>query len=287
MSLTRAATPQSSIWKRYNSQKYLRQTNDFKPFDVLEMNKSDLDRLIAASNELAAQERGEEAIALLTAALGVELEPTQSAVVYALRGYRMFCGNRLEDALSDFMSSLQRRPNAGTTRYYAGRALTALGRDSEALEQFEVCDKLQPGRVDTLLCMAYLRTRLGDLQRAKANAEQVLLLEPNNPVALVRLASVCSELGLPQDALNCLRKIAPANVGEFGADYPYNLGVCYEDIGDIAAAQAQYSMALRMDPNHEDALAGLKATGRGGKHRKVHQRPQKRSRKRSRNLQKN
>ncbi len=236
------------------------------------MDKNELDGVLTKSDALAAQGRVDEAIAVLTDALGLDLDRTSAARVHALRGNRQFHAQRFEEALSDFLSALDRRPDAPTTRFYVARALMELGREGEALEQFEWCDKVQPGRVDTLLWMAYLRVRSGELVRAKADVEQALAIEPGNVEALFRLGVVLVGLDLPDDALVQFESIAPSELGEFAAEYHYNRGVCHEDMGNLAAAHAEYRKALGIDPTNEDAAAGLLATGnrRGGRQKKRH-----------------
>jgi Flp pilus assembly protein TadD len=146
-----------------------------------------------------------------------------------------------------------------------------------------------PNVVDLILATAVAHLQSGEAQAARWLAVRATVLQPDHPLAFVRLAEAALALDLQPECDSALaRAIAlvpsdPAVLGVLGSaklarqefaeaatcfrqvleqkpgDIPtlLRLGLCYSRIGDIGATLAAYAEILRLEPGHKLALKNL------------------------------
>ncbi len=94
--------------------------------------------------------------------------------------------------------------------------------------------------------------RAGDLQRAKADFEQALRVDPNHFDALQLLGNLHLVFGEPTKALRLLQ--SASIIDPYFPPLLLNIGKCYAQLSDCRRALEFYDKALAARPGYEDAL---------------------------------
>ncbi len=145
-----------------------------------------------------------------------------------------------------------------------GVAISAQGRESEALVWFERALRARPGFASALHNRARALTTLGRLAEARTDLEAALALQPDMVPALTLLGGVLSSQGDPAGAERSYRRAIELRPG--APEPHYNFGVFLQGAGRFEEAIAAYARALEIKPAFVAALNNrgnaLRAMGR-------------------------
>ncbi|MEJ5296088.1 MAG: tetratricopeptide repeat protein, partial [Fimbriimonadales bacterium] len=84
------------------------------------------------------------------------------------------------------------RPNFADIRNHLGMALAALGREEEAIEQFQKALEINPRYLEAHLNLAIILRDCGRLAEARHHFQQVLDIDPENPIARSALSDLAA-----------------------------------------------------------------------------------------------
>lgn len=165
--------------------------------------------------------------------------------VYSLAGN----AQQAEAALTKWM---QQHPNDLVARVYAAEYYTGIGRNQDAITQYQTILQQKSGNAMLLNNLAYLYQREGD-QRARPTAEQAYQMAPDQPAIQDTLGWILVQQGQAQQGLGFLRKaisIVPANPA-----IRFHYAVALTHTGDKAAARKEFEYILRKHPEFTQADA--------------------------------
>ena len=148
---------------------------------------------------------------------------------------------------------IQQHPNDLVARAYAAEYYTNVGRNQDAILQYQTILQQKSGNAMLLNNLAYLYQRKAD-KRARPTAEQALQLAPDHPAIQDTLGWILVQQGQAQQGLGLLRKAitkVPANPA-----IRYHYAVALARTGDKAAAQKEFESILQKHPEfaHADAI---------------------------------
>jgi tetratricopeptide (TPR) repeat protein len=160
---------------------------------------------------------------------------------------------------------LTRTPQFVSALVGRGYALVELKRDGEAVASFEAALKADPSltdlqaRVDVLrfratqdlLARATSATEAGRLDDARAAYEQAIAASPDSAFLYRDLAGVERKAGLPDRAVEHLRRAVELDAGDARALVA--LGELLEERGDLVAALSALEAARALDPSSTPA----------------------------------
>jgi tetratricopeptide (TPR) repeat protein len=129
-----------------------------------------------------------------------------------------------------------------------GEALHALGRSQEALAAFEQAATVHPDDGILLWNIALLYEKEGLPELAIENLRKTIELQPEwAEEALFQLASVCQETGRIEDAVQALERCVQLRPDS--PDALYQLGLLEYKLGEAEKAQEHMMQALRLKPD--------------------------------------
>lgn len=147
---------------------------------------------ILRSDLLKAQDRSDEALAMINAVISDGL--TSPAVLYRRAQLHRALG-RTEDAVADYQEILRRQPDSLTNIREVITALIAMRRDSQALEIARRSQRMAGADPAFLDLWLSLEARVGDSTAAMLRREDVRTSQPGNRQNNLALASVYVRLG--------------------------------------------------------------------------------------------
>jgi tetratricopeptide (TPR) repeat protein len=139
--------------------------------------------------------------------------------------------------------------------YQTGLRLSAEGRHTEAIAQYEAALAVQPDDAKVLFALGNTAHALGLAAPAEQFFRRVLALEPEREEALVNLANLLRATG-QFDAAIALLQPALAREPE-SPELQLTLGSAFREKGDALQAKAHYRAALAARPAYVPALANL------------------------------
>jgi tetratricopeptide (TPR) repeat protein len=179
----------------------------------------------------------------------------------AVFGYIELARRDAKDAVMRFDRALQHEPTYVPALVGRGRALLELGRDNDALANFEDALKADPsltdlqGRIEVLrfkglqdsLARAKAASDAGRLDEARAAYGQAIAASPESPFLYRDLALVEQKANEPAMALENYRKALALDPTD--ARSQAQIGVILEGQGDTAGALDAYEKARAIDPS--------------------------------------
>jgi tetratricopeptide (TPR) repeat protein len=137
--------------------------------------------------------------------------------------------------------------------YQAGLKLSAAGRHTEAIAQYEAALAARPDDAKVLFALGNTAQLLGLTAPAEQFFRKVLALEPGRIEALVNLANLLRAGGQFEAAIALLEPAASYG----GPELLLTLGSAWREKGDAAIAKAHYQAALAARPDYAPAMANL------------------------------
>ena len=208
---------------------------------------------------MAAQQRGDFALAVRNYQQAVELQP-QLFGAWANLGVALVRLGRFDEAISAYRSALKLDPANSPVRMNLALAFYKKGDPRQAAAEFDTLLKADSGnaQVATLLGDCYLR--LGDTSRAIAVVAPVAEAHPEDLDLAYVLGSALIESGKQRDGLALVERVA---VQRNAADAYALAGKTWLKLGEPDKALKDLEEAVRLNPG-ADGIYTLRGVAREG-----------------------
>ena len=194
----------------------------------------------------------------------IEADPSSEFLTSALAELYVKTG-RIADAVREAQDIIKRDPKNLEAHKLLGRIyLRSLGdmpggSGSDnilklAIDQYQQITQLDPGSVDDHLLLGRLYRLNNDLQKAEAELQTAIKLDPNSEEAVTTLAMLYTDEGDTAHALKVLSSIPDS---ARSAKLYSALGAAYEQRKDYKSAIDAYKHAIVLDRDNLDAIRGL------------------------------
>lgn len=194
----------------------------------------------------------------------IEADPSSEFLTSALAELYVKTG-RIADAVREAQDIIKRDPNNLEAHRLLGRIyLRSLGdmpggSGSDnilklAIDQYQQITKLDPGSVDDHLLLGRLYRLSNELQKAEAELQTAIKLDPSSEEAVTTLAMLYTDEGDTAHALKVLSSIPDS---ARSAKLYSALGAAYEQRKDYKNAIDAYKHAIVLDRDNLDAIRGL------------------------------
>ena len=162
------------------------------------------------------------------------------------KGLTLSLMGRLDEAQSTLEKALAIQPNNGVLHAYLAEVFEKKGDAVESKEQYEQVLKLispdsplaRTARIKVALAKGAELLEKGQLEDARRELENVLAIDPRNPVARFNMARVYHGLGDMQDARDMLHSLVEDNPNDF--DARLRLGALYLELGRLNDAVHEF-----------------------------------------------
>jgi Tfp pilus assembly protein PilF len=197
-------------------------------------------------------ERPNEALRELTSALAEDPEDVDAHALMAL-GYAQL--ERFEDATRSARQAVSLAPDAAFVHYVLGTILCDRDRDKEALVSAREAIRLDPDDADHHGLEASCLAGLARWKEMLASAERGLALEPAHVRCLNLRATALRQLGRADEAATVLESALAERPDDPDTHATY--GYASLQRGEYRTATLHFREALRLEPQHASARAGL------------------------------
>ena len=151
------------------------------------------------------------------------------------------------DDVSLFSRVIEVEGDSGFAHLRLGVALERKGRKAEALDEYRLAAKLEPGRAEAHRNIANLVAEAGDPDEARAEYERALQLNPGYVSAHFNLGLLLARTGQADQAI--AEYSAVVRLDREFAEARYNLGCVLAQRDRLAEATAEFTEAARLDPS--------------------------------------
>lgn len=159
-------------------------------------------------------------------------------------------------AISNFQTCIEQEPAYYDAMIQLGN-IYATHLDPIALEYYNSALKLQPHSVEALYDRGLYYQNTGMIEKAVNDYNELLKIDPTYGFAYFNLGYIAMKYEKDYRKAIPLFTNALAHENHYVEAY-YNRGVCYENIGDIQKAKADYREALNLYPTYDLAKKALK-----------------------------
>ncbi len=263
------------------------QDKDFKKaeqtFGSLYRDNHDTRGLMGITETMASENRLDDAIKEMDKA--VAAEPDRQDLKLA-RANLFVRAQRYDEAIATFKALLEKQPGSADLLFRLAETYRRKGDINLAADTFRKSSQAAPTNTLPLMQLGLILETIGPADQAKAVYEQILKLEPNNPIALNNLAYRKAEEGLDLDSALTMaqraRQLQPnatAMADTLGWIYikknmsgeaerifkelvtkdpnnsvfHYHYGMALMQKGDKATAKREFEVALKSKPSKDDA----------------------------------
>ena len=147
-------------------------------------------------------------------------------------------------------------PETALAHSFLAQALEEKGREAEADQHYARASELDPTWKEHVQNGLALEQQ-GDLWGARRELETALLIAPHDVTSLEHLAVQCQQRKEYRDAVKHYTTLARIHPHDAGPEY--NLGLLYQEQGDLAKAREHWLRALAIDPALPEARKRLDA----------------------------
>jgi protein O-mannosyl-transferase len=162
-----------------------------------------------------------------------------------------------QNSLTLFGHALALAPDNYMARYYLALRLQDLGKDDEAIADFEAVHQAEGAWAEPVFHLAESFERKGSLDRARECYESALRLKPAYILARCNLARLLARQGRSDEAASQFNECLYYDPKS--ADIHYNLANLLASEGNLKEAAGHYRESLRLDPDSADAHNNLGA----------------------------
>jgi tetratricopeptide (TPR) repeat protein len=159
--------------------------------------------------------------------------------------------DRLQEALAHYQKAVAWDTNSAATRHDFAVALSALGRNREAIEQLEAACRLQPGEAEYQFKLGLAWNEAGSVEKTVAALEQATRLDPRHARAWFNLGLARNALGQTDAALDAL--IRAESLAPNDPQIPYARATILAHVGRQPEARVAAGRALELNPGYADA----------------------------------
>jgi len=176
--------------------------------------------------------------------------------VAVLLGFLTFQRNKdYESTLSIWSDTAANRPENARAHNNLGEALTKVGRETEALQQFQEAVRLKPSDPDYNFNLATALSSTGHVQESLGQFEETLRLVPDYAKAHLYYGLALMKAGQAPKAIAHYEEALRINPAY--AEAHNDLGIAFGQTGRMSEAIAQFDEALRLNPDDADAHNNL------------------------------
>lgn len=217
---------------------------------LLELEPFDAVNYVLRAEVYELLERNQEAEEDYTKALELE----EKTDLYYRRSYVRFLQKDFEGALADLEEARQAALTDGEksrVEFDTGVVLAGMGHYDAAERAFNLALELYPDYFAAREQRAFCRLELEDWEGALEDSEWLLARRPDEDRFWWLKGLALYRLGRVEDAL-----LAAENYLQQHPEDPaayFNLGLMYEELGELKQATEFYSLALELDPGYADA----------------------------------
>ncbi len=162
-----------------------------------------------------------------------------------------FAAGRFEQAAGRLRRALIRFPEHFELVYSLGQVLRNLGRQAEALAQFEIVPDYHPTYVEARLQLAAIHEELNDFETALGLVEQLRLLRPSRALEF-HTAELLARTDRFDEAVALLEGLLEKNPDD--DEILYQLGVAYGSARRVDEALTYMRRTLEKNPDNPHAL---------------------------------
>ena len=250
---------------------------------LYQTDSQDLRGLMGLSETYAGQGQYDKAVQLLQSELAKRPDMTQIRIAL---GNLAFRAGKYDLAIQNYQAMLKKEPDDGGVYVRLGETYRKKGDTSLPSEAFRKAKELLPNDVQPYLQLALLLDGTGQHEQARPIYEQILKLQPDNPVALNNLAYMMAETGGDLDQALALAERAkqklPADINVADtlgwiyikknlsdnavsifrdlvikkpdvSTFRYHLGMALYQRGDKSQARKELQTALQLKPAPAEA----------------------------------
>jgi len=181
------------------------------------------------------------------------------AKAYFIKGYVMAESGDTSRAISNYQTCVEEEPGYYDAFIQLG-IIFATKNDPLALQYYNAALKLRPNSTEALYDRGLFYQDAGDLEKATADYNSILQIDPNYKNAYYNLGYI--EVNFKKNYQKAIEYFAKAiDKDKYYAEAFYNRGYCYEMMGDKQKARADYKAALENSPKYDLAINGIKRIG--------------------------
>ena len=166
---------------------------------------------------------------------------------------------QFENALGEYAAAGLLNPRSAAPALSAARALLTEGDAARAKQKAEEAARIEPAAGDVRIVRGMIHERMGEDAQAMGQYETAIGVNPSDPQARARLASLAMRLkrfDAAQPQFESLLKM-----GYRPSRMHFGLAQIAEARGDLAKARAEYAEAARLEPGFAEARAALARVG--------------------------
>jgi tetratricopeptide (TPR) repeat protein len=203
----------------------------------------------------------QDSIALFRRAVGVT---EGNYIAHGNLGASLRNSGQVAEAVEHFEVAQKLHPTDSRVEENLGEALLALDRISEAIPHLQQSIRLQPTSSKAYVDLGSAFAKTGRMEEAAAAYREALRLAPMEPGAHYGLGTVLLARGLREEARLHLEKALPQLIGTVSQqpdqpDHHFNLGGLYDALGRNEEAIVQFSETVRLRPQDTEAWFKLGA----------------------------
>ena len=162
---------------------------------------------------------------------------------------------RTKESTEYFREGLAYVPDSATGHFHFGRALQAIGSDSEARNEFEKTLQLDPRFFRARFQMAVYEAAAGQLENARENFQRVVDEQPNHAEAWTNLGVVLARLELRERSIAALQTATRLNPN--GVQAWMTLGAQFAGQRNFKQASECFRRVTQLEPNLPQGFAAL------------------------------
>ena len=178
-----------------------------------------------------------------------------NARAFFIRGYTYKEKGDTNRAVRAFMEAVKNNPQFYEANDELGLILMAK-KDPLAENYFKNAIEGSPGRVDAYYHLGLFYQNNDELNKAQDIYRKINEIDPNFPYAYYNIGYILLEISrTPDEAKKYFAQAIKAKPDYYEAHF--NLGLCFEETGDLIKAQECYQNALKYNHNYDKAIEGL------------------------------
>lgn len=174
-----------------------------------------------------------------------------SHIPYLYLGRAYYDRGRLDEAIKEYRSALNLKPEDALGHNNLGLAYYDKGLTDDAIEEFLLALSLDPGIEMAHINLGNAFVRKGRFEKAVMEYREAIRTQPDHAGGYMNLGNVFYILGHTEDAIEKYRAALRLDPGII--DARFNLGIAYKKKGLEKDAIREFEKVLEVDPGHQRA----------------------------------
>lgn len=181
------------------------------------------------------------------------------AEAYNNRGFAFGLLRRFHAAIADFDTAINLNPKYAIAFNNRAVAYRMLGKEDAAIKDFEAAIEIDPDYLEAVLGKAISHRNLGDYASAHDSLDRAIKMNPKYGPTYRNKGDVFMRQQQFGEAIVFYNQALILDIRD--ADAYFNRGLAYEALGARPIAITNYRLALRYNPNLDDARKALERLG--------------------------